>query len=172
MQIVMQDPLASLDPRQSVQAMLLEVMALHNLGGSKQERIDRAEELLSEVGLGPEYLCRMPKALSGGQRQRVCIARALAVEPEFLVLDEAVSALDVSVQAQVLNLLKDLQVQRNLTYLFIGHDLAVVRHMADMMVVLEAGKIVEYGPTDLVFADPRSAHTKKLLRSIPKDPVG
>ena len=124
--------------------------------------------MLEEVGLLPEHLHRYPHEFSGGQRQRLCIARSLAVEPDFLICDESVSALDVSVQAQVLNLLKDLQERRGLTYIFISHDLSVVKFMSDMMAVMNAGKIVEYGPSDAIYANPRNDYTRKLIAAIPQ----
>jgi peptide/nickel transport system ATP-binding protein len=168
MQIVFQDPYSSLNPRLTVEAMLTEAMAVHGLAGSSRQRRDRAADLLVEVGLLPEHLHRYPHEFSGGQRQRLGIARALAVEPEFLVCDESVSALDVSVQAQVLNLLKDLQERRGLTYIFISHDLSVVKFMADMMAVMNAGKIVEYGPSDQIYAQPKDDYTKRLIAAIPQ----
>jgi peptide/nickel transport system ATP-binding protein len=168
MQVVFQDPYASLNPRISVEGMLIEAMSVHDLGANYQDRRNRASELLVEVGLLPEHLRRYPHEFSGGQRQRLCIARALAVEPEFLICDESVSALDVSVQAQVLNLLKDLQEKRGLTYIFISHDLSVVKFMSDMMAVMNAGKIVEYGPADAVYANPQNDYTKKLIAAIPQ----
>ncbi|WP_310821245.1 ABC transporter ATP-binding protein [Stratiformator vulcanicus] len=169
MQIVFQDPYASLNPRMSVEACLVEPMAVHDLCPNAKDRRDRAAALLEEVGLGAEHLQRYPHEFSGGQRQRICIARALAVEPEFIVCDESVSALDVSVQAQVLNLLKDLQQKRGLTYLFISHDLSVVKFMSDMMAVMNQGKIVEYGPSDTVYARPKDEYTKRLISAIPDD---
>ena len=175
-QIVFQDPYGSLNPRMTVQTALVSAMTTHGLGDSKRERIDRAAALLEEVGLSPLYLGRYPHEFSGGQRQRICIARALAVEPEFIICDESVSALDVSVQAQVCNLLKDLQQRRGLTYLFISHDLSVVKFMSDMMAVMEpvkqddgsvAGRIVEFGPADAIYADPQKAYTRRLIEAIP-----
>jgi peptide/nickel transport system ATP-binding protein len=168
MQIVFQDPYSSLNPRMTVETMLTEAMAVHRLGASARDRRDRAAALLHEVGLLPEHLDRYPHEFSGGQRQRLCIARSLAVEPEFLICDESVSALDVSVQAQVLNLLKDLQERRGLTYIFISHDLGVVKFMSDMMAVMNAGKIVEYGPSDRIYAHPENQYTRQLIASIPQ----
>jgi len=150
MQIVFQDPYSSLNPRMTVEAMLTEAMSVHRLGTSSRDRCDRAASLLDEVGLLAAHLHRYPHEFSGGQRQRLCIARSLAVEPDFLICDESVSALDVSVQAQVLNLLKDLQEKRGLTYIFISHDLSVVKFMSDMMGVMYAGIIVEFGPSDAI----------------------
>jgi peptide/nickel transport system ATP-binding protein len=168
LQIVFQDPYSSLNPRLTVEDMLTEAMAVHRLGTSNHDRRDRAAALLQEVGLLPEHLPRYPHEFSGGQRQRIGIARALAVEPELLICDESVSALDVSVQAQVLNLLKDLQEKRGLTYIFISHDLSVVKFMADMMAVMNQGKIVEYGPSDRIYANPQNDYTKRLIAAIPR----
>ncbi len=168
MQIVFQDPYSSLNPRLTIEAMLTEAMAVHRLGASNRDRRDRSAQLLQEVGLLPEHLQRYPHEFSGGQRQRLCIARSLAVEPEFLICDESVSALDVSVQAQVLNLLKDLQEKRGLTFIFISHDLSVVKFMSDMMAVMSAGKIVEYGPSEQIYASPKEEYTRKLIASIPQ----
>ena len=168
MQIVFQDPYSSLNPRMNVESMLTEAMAVHRIGSSHSDRRDRAARLLEEVGLLTEHLHRYPHEFSGGQRQRLCIARSLAVEPDFLICDESVSALDVSVQAQVLNLLKDLQERRGLTYVFISHDLSVVKFMSDMMAVMNAGKIVEFGPSDAIYANPQNEYTRKLIASIPQ----
>jgi peptide/nickel transport system ATP-binding protein len=169
LQIIFQDPYGSLNPRMSVEAILGEGMLVHGIGRSRSERRDRAAALLEEVGLEPEHLERYPHEFSGGQRQRIGIARALAVEPRFIICDESVSALDVSVQAQVLNLLKDLQRRRNLTYIFISHDLSVVKFMADMMAVMKDGKIVEFGPSDAIYAAPREQYTRNLIAAIPQD---
>ena len=168
MQIVFQDPYSSLNPRMTVEAMLTEAMSVHRLGTNARDRRDRAASLLEEVGLLSAHLHRYPHEFSGGQRQRLCIARSLAVEPDFLICDESVSALDVSVQAQVLNLLKDLQEKRGLTYIFISHDLSVVKFMSDMMAVMNAGKIVEFGPSDAIYANPQNDYTKKLIAAIPQ----
>lgn len=167
MQIIFQDPYSSLNPRMTVEGMLTEAMAIHGLGKSRSDRRARAARLLVEVGLEPVHLLRYPHEFSGGQRQRISIARALAVEPEFLICDESVSALDVSVQAQVLNLLKNLQEQRNLTYIFISHDLSVVKFMSDMMAVMNNGQIVEFGPSEAIYAQPRNDYTRRLIASIP-----
>ena len=169
MQIIFQDPYSSLNPRMTVESMLTEPMMIHGIGRDKAERVDRAVALLKEVDLLPEHLRRYPHEFSGGQRQRLCIARALTVEPEFIICDEAVSALDVSVQAQALNLLNDLKERRGLTYIFISHDLSVVKFMADMMAVMNDGKIVEFGPSEAIYADPREAYTKKLIDATPRD---
>jgi peptide/nickel transport system ATP-binding protein/oligopeptide transport system ATP-binding protein len=162
-QIVFQDPFSSLDPRMSVGAIVAE--GLHELGRAERER--KVGELLSHVGLPPGFARRHPHQLSGGQRQRVGIARALAVGPQFLVLDEPVSALDVSVQSQVLNLLRDLQQELGLTYLFISHDLTVVRHLADRIAVMYLGKLVELAPADEIFERPRHPYTQALLSAMP-----
>ncbi|MFP6753041.1 MAG: ATP-binding cassette domain-containing protein, partial [Pirellulaceae bacterium] len=168
-QIIFQDPYASLNPRMTVESMLTEAMMVHRLGNSRMERRQRAAHLLEEVGLEVEHLGRYPHEFSGGQRQRICIARALAVEPSFIICDESVSALDVSVQAQVLNLLKDLQESRGLTYIFISHDLSVVKFMADMMAVMNDGLFVEFGPSDAIYENPREEYTQRLIGATPQD---
>ena len=168
MQIIFQDPYASLNPRMTLASAIIEPMQIHNLGGSREERIQRAGDLLEKVGLQRDMLNRYPHEFSGGQRQRICIARALAVEPEFIICDESVSALDVSVQAQVLNLLMDLQEEFDLTYIFISHDLAVVKFIADEIAVMNKGKVVEYNDAVNIYSNPQDAYTKKLLSAIPK----
>ncbi|MEZ5065527.1 MAG: ABC transporter ATP-binding protein [bacterium] len=168
-QIIFQDPYGSLNPRLTVESALVEPMEIHGIGSNRRDRRDRAAALLEEVGLKTEHLSRFPHEFSGGQRQRICIARALTVDPSFLVCDESVSALDVSVQAQVLNLLKDLQERRDLTYIFISHDLAVVQFMADDLAIMNAGKIVEAGPSRAIYANPREEYTKRLIDAIPDD---
>ena len=168
MQIIFQDPYASLNPRMTLASAIIEPMQIHNLGGSREERIQRAGDLLEKVGLQRDMLNRYPHEFSGGQRQRICIARALAVEPEFIICDESVSALDVSVQAQVLNLLMDLQEELDLTYIFISHDLAVVKFIADEIAVMNKGKVVEYNDAVNIYSNPQDAYTKKLLSAIPK----
>ena len=172
MQIVFQDPYGSLNPRMRVRATLAEPFEIHRLAaGAEVER--HVERLLEEVGLDRALAGAYPHELSGGPRQRVGIARALAVEPEFLVCDEPVSALDVSVQAQVLNLLADLRQKRNLTMLFIAHDLAVVRHMAEEVAVMYLGRIVERAPAHALYAAPRHPYTTALLSAVPiPDPAG
>jgi oligopeptide/dipeptide ABC transporter ATP-binding protein len=171
-QIVFQDPYSSLNPRITVADTLSEVLTVHRIGAPGVERRDRVASLLADVGLGPEHARRYPHELSGGQRQRVGIARALAVAPELLVLDEPVSALDVSVQAQIINLLEDLQEERGLAYLFVAHDLAVVHHAADRISVMYLGEIVEEGGVDEIFDDPHHPYTRALLASIPgEDPA-
>jgi peptide/nickel transport system ATP-binding protein len=142
-------------------------MIVHSIGSSKEERLYLAEQLLVKVGLNADALNKYPHQFSGGQRQRICIARALSVQPSFLICDESVSALDVSVQAQVLNLLNELKAENNLTYIFISHDLSVVRYMSDTMIVMKNGKIEEAGEAKAVYEDPRSEYTKCLLSSIP-----
>ncbi|MEM6929381.1 MAG: ATP-binding cassette domain-containing protein, partial [Myxococcota bacterium] len=168
-QIIFQDPYGSLNPRLTVEQAITEPMLVHGIGETDTERRDRAAALLEEVDLRPEYLQRYPHEFSGGQRQRICIARTLAVEPEFIVCDESVSALDVSVQAQVLNLLKQLQERRGLTNIFISHDLSVVKFMSDVMCVMKDGVIVERGPVDAIYENPGDPYTEALIKAIPSD---
>jgi peptide/nickel transport system ATP-binding protein len=170
MQIIFQDPYSSLNPRLTIEQALSEPMAVHRIG-SKKDRCDRVVSLLEEVDLESSFLKRYPHEFSGGQRQRICVARALALEPDFIVCDEAVSAMDVSVQAQVLNLLKQLQRRRGLTYIFISHDLSVVKFMADTMAVMEGGKIVELGDSKAIYAHPKEEYTRRLIDAIPRDSV-
>jgi peptide/nickel transport system ATP-binding protein len=167
MQIIFQDPYASLNPRLTIEQALLEPMQVHGIGQSRKERVDRVVSLLEEVGLEPDYRRRYPHEFSGGQRQRICVARALSTEPQFIVCDECVSAMDVSVQAQVLNLLSQLQAARGLTYLFISHDLCVVKHIADEIAVMRAGKIVESGNAESICLNPQDKYTQELMDSIP-----
>ena len=168
MQIIFQDPYASLNPRLTIEQTLIEPMTVHGIGKSKQDRKDRVIALLEEVGLKSEHLSRYPHQFSGGQRQRICVARALTTEPKFIVCDECVSAMDVSVQAQVLNLLKSLQESRGLTYLFISHDLGVVKFMSDEISVMQNGKVVETGTAEAIYRDPQMEYTRKLIDAVPK----
>ncbi|MGL5080138.1 MAG: ABC transporter ATP-binding protein [Microcoleaceae cyanobacterium] len=168
MQIIFQDPFSSLDPRITVGEAILEPMVIHNVGKTGRERQDRTAYLLERVGLKPEFISRYPHEFSGGQRQRVCIARALALNPKFVICDESVSALDVSVQAQVLNLLRELQTEFGLTYIFISHDLGVVKFMSDRIMVMNKGKIEEIGPAEDVYHHPQTDYTRQLIASIPK----
>jgi oligopeptide transport system ATP-binding protein len=171
MQIIFQDPYGSLDPRMTVGSIIAEPIETHNLasGDAKNERI---ADLLRLVGLDPNYIKRYPHEFSGGQRQRIGVARALAVEPEFIVCDEPISALDVSIQAQVLNLLTDLRTRLGLTYLFVAHDLSVVKHISDRVAVMYLGKIVELGPPEQLYAAPGHPYTRALLSAVPvPDPV-
>lgn len=167
MQMVFQDPIGSLNPRMTVESILGEPQEIHFKDRSRAQRREASASLLKRVGLPEDSLARYPHEFSGGQRQRIGIARALAVQPKFLICDEPVSALDVSVQASILNLLKDLQSEFALTYLFIAHDLAVVRHMSDDIIVMNRGVIVEQGGADDVCERPQHDYTRKLLASIP-----
>ncbi len=166
-QMIFQDPYSSLNPRMTVYSMIAEVLYVHRIVPWRKIP-EMVEKLLEMVGLGPESMHRYPHEFSGGQRQRIGIARALAVQPSFVVADEPVSALDVSVQAQILNLLMDLQKRLNLTYLFISHDLNVVRHISDRVIVMYLGRIVEEAPTEKLFEEPNHPYTRALLSAIPK----
>ena len=169
-QIIFQDPYGSLNPRKTIETTIMEPMEVHGIGKDYDDRRALVLDLLDKVGLpGKQYLNRYPHEFSGGQRQRICIARALAVRPELIICDESVSALDVSVQAQVLNLLKDLQLEFGLTYIFISHDLSVVKFMSDMMAVMNLGKFVEFGPSESIYANPKEAYTERLISAIPRD---
>jgi peptide/nickel transport system ATP-binding protein len=167
LQIVFQDPMASLNPRMRVRDIVAEGMRSFGIGGDEAARSGRVAELLEQVQLDPDQMWRYPHEFSGGQRQRICIARALAVDPQLIICDEAVSALDVSIQAQILNLLRQLQEELGLSYLFITHDLGVVRYLADEVSVMYLGQIVEHGPTRRIFEDPRHPYTRGLLAAIP-----
>jgi oligopeptide transport system ATP-binding protein len=167
MQIIFQDPYASLNPRMTVGAIVAEPLIIHNLHNSRKDREDRVKELLEVVGLRPEHYHRYPHEFSGGQRQRIGIARALAVEPKFIVCDEPVSALDVSIQAQVINLLMDLQQKLGLTYLFIAHDLKVVEHISNHVAVMYLGKVAEYATSHGLYLDTKHPYSKALLSAIP-----
>ena len=168
MQVIFQDPFNSLNPRLTVFQTVGEALEIHFPQMNKSQREDRVAALLRRVGLQPEHLHRYPHEFSGGQRQRIGIARALAVEPEFIMCDEPVSALDVSVQAQIVNLLQDLQEEMGLTYLFIAHDLAVVEHISDEVLVMYQGKVVEQATSEALYANPRHDYTCKLLAAVPE----
>ena len=167
MQIIFQDPSASLDPRMTVGEIIGEALDIHKLYASKKDRTDRIKELLGHVGLNTEHANRYPHEFSGGQQQRVGIARALAVNPDFIVCDEPISALDVSIQAQVINLLEQLQRERGLTYLFIAHDLSMVKHISDRIGVMYLGSLVELADSEELFENPMHPYTKALLSAIP-----
>ncbi|HEY8784341.1 MAG TPA: ATP-binding cassette domain-containing protein [Mucilaginibacter sp.] len=166
-QIIFQDPYSSLNPRLTVGDSLMEPLQVHQFYTNNTKRKKRVLELLERVNLLPEHFNRYPHEFSGGQRQRIVIARALALQPKFIICDESVSALDVSVQAQVLNLIRELQEEFNLTYIFISHDLAVIKHISDRMMVMNKGEIVEMGDPDEIYYHPKEEYTKKLIASIP-----
>ena len=170
-QTIFQDPYASMNPRHSIASIVAEPLKVHARGMSKKDREDRVAELLVKVGLPADSMNRYPHQFSGGQRQRICVARALSSKPEFIICDECVSALDVSVQAQIVNLLQDLQEELGITYLFIAHDLAVVEHICDDALVMELGEIVEQGPTDQLYHAPKHPYTQRLLEAVPKMPT-
>lgn len=167
MQIVFQDPYSSLDSRWKVGRIIEEPMKISGVGGSKRERVERVKMLMQQVGLDASYTERYPHEFSGGQRQRIVIARALATNPRLLMCDEAVSALDVSVRAQILNLLDDLQQELNLTYLFVSHDLSVIEHICDRIMIMYLGKVVEIGSKSDIFNNPQHPYTRALLSAIP-----
>ncbi len=172
MQIIFQDPFASLNPRMTVGSIVSEPLQIHKIFSNKKERQQFVEALMEKVGLNPYFINRYPHEFSGGQRQRIGIARALALEPSFIVADEPISALDVSIQAQVVNLMEELQNELNLTYLFIAHDLSMVRHICDRVAVMYLGKIVELGPVNEVYNNPQHPYTQALLSAVPvPDPL-
>ncbi|MDZ7616783.1 MAG: oligopeptide/dipeptide ABC transporter ATP-binding protein [Patescibacteria group bacterium] len=166
MQIVFQDPFGSLNPRMTIQGIVEEGLIVHRLG-TRRERLEKVEETLVQVGLDPSYMNRYPHEFSGGQRQRICVARALALGPKFMVLDEPISALDVSIQSQIINLLVELREKFKLTYLFISHDLSVVEYISDRVAVMYLGQIVELAPAALLYRKPRHPYSEALLSSIP-----
>ncbi|MEU3556213.1 ABC transporter ATP-binding protein [Streptomyces fragilis] len=167
LQMVFQDPLGSLNPRQNIESILSEGMAAHGIGANREERREKIKAILAKVGLPADALSRYPHEFSGGQRQRIGIARALVLEPDVIICDEPVSALDVSIQAQVINLLEDLQEELGLTYLVIAHDLAVVRHISDVVGVMYLGALVEEASSDALYAEPRHPYTKALMSAVP-----
>jgi len=167
MQIVFQDPFSSLDSRMKVGKIIEEPLIINKVYATKEERMARVQELMAQVGLDPSYVDRYPHEFSGGQRQRIVIARALATNPDLLFCDEAVSALDVSVRAQILNLLDDLQKELKLTYMFVSHDLSVIEHICDRVVIMYLGKVVEIGTKDDIFKNPQHPYTQALLSAIP-----
>ncbi len=167
MQMIFQDPYASLNPRSTVKEIIAEPMEIHNLYKNKKEQEQKVHELLEEVGLNRDHANRYPHEFSGGQRQRIGIARALALEPDFIICDEPISALDVSVQAQIINLLERLQEEKGLTYLFIAHDLSMVRHISDRIAVMYLGHIVELTDSERLYNDPLHPYTKALLSAVP-----
>ncbi len=169
-QTIFQDPYASLNPRLTVGSIVAEPLVVHERNLGRSEREERVAALLEKVGLPADAMRRYPHQFSGGQRQRICIARALSSRPEFIICDECVSALDVSVQAQIVNLLQDLQDEFGITYLFIAHDLAVVEHMSHHVLVMQKGRIVEQGSSDSIYSNPQSEYTKQLLEAVPSMP--
>lgn len=168
LQYIFQNPYASLNPRLSIAEILIEALVIHKIGGNRQERLEKAALRLTQVGLNPDMLHRYPHEFSGGQRQRICIARVLMLDPELIICDECVSALDVSIQAQILNLLLDVQEKSGITFIFISHDLSVVKYFAEDVCVMSQGQIVEQGPADEIYAHPQHAFTQRLLKAIPK----
>jgi len=168
MQIIFQDPYSSLNPRITIGDAIMEPMTVHGIHSNQKMRKEKVIELLGKVNMKPEFFNRYPHEFSGGQRQRICIARALALNPKFIICDESVSALDVSVQAQVLNLLIQLREEFKFTYIFISHDLSVVKFMSDRMIVMNKGKIEEMGPSDEIYNNPKNEYTQRLIAAIPK----
>jgi peptide/nickel transport system ATP-binding protein/oligopeptide transport system ATP-binding protein len=166
-QVIFQDPFGSLNPRMTIYSIIAEPLDIHFKDWSKAQKVARVADLLEKVGLSADFMQRYPHQFSGGQRQRIGIARALAVEPEFIICDEPVSALDVSVQAQIVNLLQDLQDELGLTYLFVAHDLAVVEHISDEVLVMTEGKIVEQASAEDIYNNPQHPYTRKLLDAVP-----
>lgn len=166
-QVIFQDPFGSLNPRMNIYSIIAEPLDIHFKDWNKAQKAEKVADLMNKVGLDPDMMKRYPHQFSGGQRQRIGIARALAVAPDFIICDEPTSALDVSVQAQIINLLQDLQEELGLTYLFIAHDLAVVEHISDEVLVMSEGKIVEHATADELYANPQHPYTKKLLAAIP-----
>lgn len=167
MQIIFQDPYSALNPRMKVGAFVEEPLIVHRVGGGRSERMDRVAELFRRVGLDPSYMSRYPHEFSGGQRQRINIARAIALDPSFIVADEPITALDVSIQAQIVNLFQDLQDQLGLAYLFVAHDLSMVRYLCQRVAVMLRGRIVEIAPTEAIFSDARHPYTRSLLDAVP-----
>lgn len=168
MQMIFQDPFSSLNPRMQVGEALIDVMKVHNIYDNKNDRIKRVIELFNLIGLSSEFLYRYPHEFSGGQRQRICIARALTLNPKMIIADEPVSSLDVSVQSEILSLISDLRDKYDLTFLFISHDLAVVKNLCDQVAVMNNGKIVEIGSSESVICNPTHEYTKKLIDAVPK----
>ena len=168
MQIIFQDPYSSLNPSLSIGDAIMEPMQVHNVFKNNKQRKEKVYELLNKVGLDEKLFNRYPHEFSGGQRQRVCIARTLSINPKFIICDESVSALDVSVQAQVLNLLNDLKREFKFTYIFISHDLSVVKFMSDRLAVMKSGKIVELDEADSIYMNPQTEYTRNLINAIPK----
>lgn len=167
MQIIFQDPYSSLNPRMTVGEFVAEPLIVHGVAGNRSERNDRVAALFRKVGLDPSFMTRYPHEFSGGQRQRVCIARGIALDPAFIVADEPITALDVSIQAQIVNLFQDLQDELGLTYLFIAHDLSMIRYLCHRVAVMLRGRIVEIGPCEAIFENPQHPYTKALLSAIP-----
>ena len=170
-QTIFQDPYASMNPRLTIASIVAEPLIVHAPAMNRKQREEHVTDFLEKVGLPADSMNRYPHQFSGGQRQRICIARALSSSPEFIICDECVSALDVSVQAQIVNLLQDIQDELGITYLFIAHDLAVVEHMCDEALVMELGEIVEQGPTDSLYRSPQHPYTQRLLSAVPRMPT-